>query len=291
MRIRLLLLALLSAAVACTPVRRGGGGGGGGDDDDSGDDDDASGDDDDATGDDDDATGDDDDDSTAGDDDDATPGGSEAIADDTWAVDLANGTWVEPAGVGGLFSSFFGDQWLLFSVQDAPTSNFSTGAVHVVTGAGTGTSSSIEQDPCVETTRATAGNDGAWNTGDDDPGLWAQPTLSFGPADGAFGDNGVSLTGVLITASFNGSFSSFSNGTLDAEIDARDLTGLIETEDPEEVCELFEQTAAVTCSSCQSDGQPYCIPVAIVDLTGFPAFSGPLDELTAADVANDPFCE
>jgi len=287
--LRSVLLLVLLLAVGCTPIR-GGSNGRSGDDAASAtgdDDDDATADDDDATGDDDDdATGDDDDDAT-GDDDDAT-GGDDALADDVWAADIANGTWVQPSGVGPLFASFFAGQWLLFDVVPAPTSNFNSGAVHVVLGTGTGESSTVEQDLCVTTSRPTAGNDGNWGTGDDDPAAWGQPQLTLGPADIGFGSDGMPIGDATMTAVFNSQFSSFSGGTLAGEIDARDLEGMIGST-PQEICDLFQQTAGVQCEPC-SDGQVLCIPIEIEDLTGFPVFSAPMEERTEADVASDPNC-
>ena len=262
--LRFLLLLLLAFGIACTPVRRGSNGGGGGDDDDSagdddddatGDDDDATGGDDDATGDDDDATGDDDD--ATGDDDDAAPlSNPNDIIGNTYSLDLANATWVQPPGVGSLLSAF-----LEGTLAVSPLSTSSLGSGYVELRIGTWTDSG-NQDECAIT--------------EDADGDWINPLADVGPTTMQFG--AFPLQDGVIAPVF-GSATSIIDGTFGGTIDARDIYLEAGMESPQEVCDLFSQTLGVPCVPC-SDGQQLCIDLLVEDLTGSRVSTSALYEVT-----------
>ncbi|MCO4769798.1 MAG: hypothetical protein KDA24_07175 [Deltaproteobacteria bacterium] len=264
--LRFLLLVLLSLAVGCAPLRRGSGRGGGSDDDDS-----ASADDDDATGDDDDATSDDDDDATSDDDDDDDDDDGAPIPNEddilgvTFALNLENATWVEPAGVGPLLVGQLEND---IGFSPLPSSNLGGNDIELRLGAlelGGG------QDPCIETSTSN--------------GDWANPTADV--SGGVILLGGFPLDPASLVIVF-GSTSSIIDGSLSGTTDMRNLYADVGLGSPDELCDLLVSVGS-TCAPC-SDGQSYCLDFEIEDLTGSIALELPLQARTEADVDSDPNC-
>jgi hypothetical protein len=67
------------------------------------------------------------------------------------------------------------------------------------------------------------------------------------------------------------------------------LEDLLGVSDPDEVCDLM-RGFGVECGACSADGEPYCIDIEIQDITA-QGYTGALEEITSADVDDNPDCQ
>ena len=186
-----------------------------------------------------------------------------------FALDLANGNWVAPAGVGPLIGSSLAGNQLLVS----PTA---VGTTDIDLLAALGRNN--VQDPC----SASATLAGASWT---DPSFdAAAPSLSL-----AFVGTPVELADVEMTGSFLPDGSALGQSEISGTLDTRTLGALFGLGSaPSAVCDLVA-AFGVSCVAC-ADGGPYCLWVDVQGVGGPHLPYGALLERTAADIADYSSC-
>ncbi len=184
-------------------------------------------------------------------------------------IDLEGATWVEPAGVGTLLSGSLTELYL-------SVTSVSASSIDMIAAVGDGSGS---QDTC-EPTNAFPPADFTEN-----------PFFQLGPADISFDAAGYSvpITDLKLSGQFKSDGSAIEDGTLQGQLDIRDLADLIGdllgTSDPASICGLLSAFGA-ECDSCSGDGQPYCLSVLITDIEG-PQYVAGIDEIEMADCHPD----
>jgi hypothetical protein len=189
-----------------------------------------------------------------------------------YALDVANGQWLEPVGVGTILASQLGDTQIFVSVDEvAPTSITMLGAI------GSGNA----QDLC-------------------------SPTIPFPPA--VYADPYFELQSPLLplvvagfvieiqdldmSGAISPSADRIQGASLAGSVDTRPLGAAFDLgTEPGAVCE-FVATFNVECEPCGGDAaQPYCLSV-LVENIGAPAVAGlTLEPREEADIAADPDCQ
>ena len=192
----------------------------------------------------------------------------------TYNVDLASATFVEPPGVGPILQSQIGDIAMLFSLQ--PESDFSPSAqpgLQIVGAYGDvidPVNNVVEQEPCMETIGFTMGVDGEIGTADDTPASWNNPTVELGPTDLEFFLQGIETTmqDVVITGTFHPDGGDSRGGVLAGKVDTRPLAPELDPEGGDDaICNLFEDTIGIECEPCRDDGtEPFCLSILAVDV-------------------------
>ncbi len=177
-----------------------------------------------------------------------TPGGDPVaceLTDRAYILDIVNATVVEPAGVGALLTSSLESDFLM----------------------------GIE---------AVDGDEIDINWAEDGGGFaeclpleatFNDPCFVLGPESMELTVSGTSVVvdNFVVAGCFESDCASFRDGLLAGEIDIRNMTdlmkGLTGTDDPDTICALLSSFGA-SCGSCRSDGEPYCLPLRVEDITG-----------------------
>lgn len=179
-------------------------------------------------------------------------GGPTTLQGRTFSLDLGDATWLEPGGVAPLLTLFF-DAPVLIGV---PLSNDDTLHLNLALGYETD-GGEVLQDPV-------------------EPAV-PFPLVDFGSqpyfeADVPTVD--LDFSGVRIPVhefAFSGTFSPDGNriggGTVSGIGDTRFAGPLLGSTDFDEVC-VTAAGLGVQCGPCPTDGEPYCLPVSIVDVEG-----------------------
>jgi hypothetical protein len=180
----------------------------------------------------------------------------------TYAVNLGDGHFVEPAGVGDLIGSLLTNNVLISITAQAETSLEVRGGISE--------EGNTNQDYCSQSLEDFPSVDFTQNPYFEIPE--GDVLLSVAGYDVPI--NAFSLSG---TFSEDGSY--FGGATVSGELDARDvgalLGDLIDDTSPDEVCNLL-LGFGVTCATCSSDGSPYCLNL-IVDRLEAQGSSGALE--------------
>jgi hypothetical protein len=193
----------------------------------------------------------------------------------TYAVDLSSGNFVQPAGVGDLIGGLLENNILIGVTGATETSMSLIGALSV---AGT-----VDQDTCQETLDIP------------DADFSSNPYFEIDASEGieisAAGVT-VGLDSLFISGTFAADGTYFGGGELVGELDVRKLAPLLEdliqSDDPQEACNLL-LGFGVTCEPCTSDTQPYCIALEVNGLVADDTEKA-LDPKTAEDVDADESC-
>lgn len=206
----------------------------------------------------------------------AIDGGNESIVGKTYALDISSGSFVEPAGVGDLIGGLLENK-ILIGVTSVENDQMSIrGAISK--GATT------DQDMCTETLEEFPAAD-----------FSTSPYFEIPKEDVTLSVAGFTATiyGLEVTGTFSSDASYFGGGTLQGELDARQILPLLgdaglDAETPEEVCGLL-LGFGVSCVECQSDSEPLCVRLVVerlvADDTGVE-----LVPLTADDIAASAEC-
>ncbi len=177
--------------------------------------------------------------------------GPSALRGRTWALELADADWVEPAGVSGLFRANI-DAPVLVGVQWADAR-----ALDLLGAQGAVDAGKVVQDPDLAT--------------------WALPNADFArsPRFSAFADRvvldilGVSVPveGFTLEGTFSADGARIGDGALRGRLDTRDAGALLQAGDrPDAVCNLAS-TVGLSCIPC-ADGLPFCMDADLRDLGG-----------------------
>ena len=206
-------------------------------------------------------------------------------------LDLGSATFVEPAGVGALLQGFLVDVYVIFNATD--DSDLANGDMHIVGAVGELDGGDIVQDTCNETLPFTAGPDGETGTGDDVPASWQNPDMELQANALELSVQGVNATiqDLFISAKFHPELTGFVGGTFAGKIDTRALVGLLDSEDPNAICDLVEETVGITCEDC-GGGENFCLGVRAEDVSGnyLSNIAGGLTLRSCADIIDDASC-
>ncbi len=171
----------------------------------------------------------------------------EDLADDTFAVDLANATWISPEGGEDVVKDFFGGAFLI-GVQAVSELELDTlGASGQAT-----TSGSWQQDPCYATI-------------DFDPvDFTNNPYFVLEAEEMRFTVQGTEA--IIYDAEITGGLTDdeIVDGTFEGEIDMRDYRAQFGS-DP---CAALESFLGIECTICTSDGEEQCLFLQAVDVEG-----------------------
>ena len=169
------------------------------------------------------------------------------LTDQAYLIDLTKARFVEPAGVADLLLGNLTNSVLLGVSDYTDASNLDIiGAIS--------TSGTTEQDFCTPSLDFTGVD------------FSSDPTFTLGPADTELVVQGYSIkiNSLEIGGTFSSDCSYFGGGSLAGELDARELAPLLlellDTDDPDYICQLL-QGFSVTCGPCTSDSQPYCLSI------------------------------
>ena len=215
-----------------------------------------------------------------------------ALINRAYLIDLANATFTQPPGVGSLLQGFMADTYLL--IQPAADSDLPNGEMHVMGAIGELDGGDVVQDWCAETLGWTAGSDGIVGTADDTPADWDNPVMTLEADELGFDVQGVTTTieDLLLTAVFASDGASYVGGVFEGTIDTRGLVGLLDSEDPNAICDLVADTVGVSCTDC-GGGEIYCLDVEAEDVGGtwLSNLFGGLTERTCSDIIDDSSCD
>ncbi len=206
-------------------------------------------------------------------------------------IDLASATFVEPAGVGALLQGYLTDTYILFNAT--ADSDLAGGEMHVLGATGELDGGDIEQDWCAETLPFTYGPDAIAGTSDDEPADWQNPTMDLTAGELALSMQGVDtvIQDLQITATFHPQLSDFVGGTFAGLIDTRSMIGLLDSEDPNAMCDLVQSTVGVSCVDC-GDGEEFCLQLVAENVSG--SWQSQISGITprsCADIILDNSCE
>ncbi len=206
----------------------------------------------------------------------AIDGGNEAIVGKTYALDISSGSFVEPAGVGDLIGGLLENK-ILIGITSVEND------VMTVRGA-ISDGSTTDQDMCTETLEE-------FPTAD----FSTSPYFEIPKEDVTLSVAGFTATiyGLEVTGTFSSDATYFGGGTLQGELDARQILPLLgdaglDAETPEEVCGLL-LGFGVSCVECQSDSEPLCVRLVVERLVAEDT-GVELVPLTADDIAANAEC-
>mgnify|MGYP000117590126 CR=1 FL=1 len=187
--------------------------------------------------------------------------GSAAVADPSglvdrgYTLDLKDGRFVAPDGIGAPLQSLLEVRLLLgVTAVDATTLSLRAGAEDAKAGA---------QDLAASTT-------------DLNPATFADPYFEVSQELLPLVIEGdpIDVTDLTISGSFASDGSSIDGFRLSGVIDTRDLTEAVGVEGPDGVCNLFSASFNVQCQDCPNGEGTYCINLVVADLplpeTGYP---------------------
>lgn len=178
-------------------------------------------------------------------------GGPESMLDRTWAVNLSDATWIEPAGFGAILSLYF-DRPLLLGTQSADGSTIDF-----------------------------LGAQGYYDRDGNTKQIMSQYTWEYPPAafdESPFvrvtadvvtiklGDAGIDLWNFALEGTFSADGSTLGGGRASGLGDTRNLGPILELgEEPGAVCDLVSGMG-ITCIPCPDD-QPYCLTLSAIDVS------------------------
>lgn len=192
------------------------------------------------------------------------------VVGDTFALDIAAGEWVEPAGVGALLASQIGDTQILMS-----PSAIAGSSIEAIVAIG----SANAQDLCSPTI-------------DLPPASWQDPTFSLSTPLLPLSVSGftILIEDVELSGSFAPDGSRIEGGLLSGLVDTRPLGevfGLGTGYDA--VCDLVS-AFGVSCITCSDGSGDYCLSL-LVDNVSAPLLPATtLVERTEDDILADPSC-
>lgn len=175
-----------------------------------------------------------------------------ALVDASFELDLTRATWVQPEGGESVFRSLF-EGLLLLGVEAADDTS-----IDLIAGVGQEIDEeTILQDPCFE-------------TADFEPADFRNnPYATVGPTTLTLDVQGIPapLQGVTVTGAFTDGGAALSGGTLDAEMDVRDVAASIGYS-ADDVCDLLSAFVGIDCVACSADAEAYCVALELTDVEG-----------------------
>lgn len=181
---------------------------------------------------------------------------SASVEGQTWAMDLADATFVEPSGLGGMLSLLDSTVLLVHVVKER-----STRLNMVMTLAG----SDGQQDPCERIVDLPGAE---WSTN-------PEFVIDENEMEIMVGGAPLILEGALFSGIVSGDGSGWSDGVIAGLADTRDLPASLSEDLGMDVCDMVELVGG-RCESCPGDGVNACFELEIEHITAEP-FSGGFD--------------
>lgn len=177
-------------------------------------------------------------------------GFADKVDQKTYALELQKASIDQPAGVGGLISDQL-PEYILMQVLSADSSSIQFMGALAIDG-----SDPIEQDTCTATLPFPSAD------------FSGQPAFSVGPQDTVLAVGGYSATlySMELAANFTADGSAIENGTLNGQLDMREVAELLGYS-PDTACSLLSAFGA-PCEACPSDGGAYCVTIVASNLNG-----------------------
>jgi len=196
------------------------------------------------------------------------------LTGDAYALDLQDGRFVHPEGVGDLLGQYLTTD-VLVGVQGIDGTT-----LHMVGAIGAQDADPPTQDMCAETIPFPDAD-----FGDD-------PFFQVGPATTTINVQGYSITidDLLISGAFASDGSAITGAVLSGSIDTRPLVPLLdENGEPDAICQLAA-SIGVTCEDCQDGSGAFCLSLYVDNITAA-KINGSIVPMTVEDVdCTDPAC-
>ncbi len=196
------------------------------------------------------------------------------LVGNTYFLDVADGNFVSPPGVGPLIQQQLETGAMFLGVTRATASEIEfIGAVF--------DEDTNAQDMCSETVTFA------------DPGDFTQnPSFSIDDASADVQVEGINYTieSAMLTGTFSPDESQILNVIVGGVMDTRPLVPLIGGGNPNDVCDLV-MTFGVSCVPCPDGTGSFCLQVQVDSLQGELVPSVTIVEVTEADVLADPACD
>jgi hypothetical protein len=193
-----------------------------------------------------------------------------SLRNNVYSVDLTEGRWVQPYGIGPIMNALLVGVEILVSPTDVSTTIDMRGAL----GDGNGNQDLCE--PSVEFPQAAF----------EDPSFSVEtPRLDLSVGDTAAGIDDFTLTG-----SFAPDGSTLEGVTVGGSIDTRALVPLIDGSSDAAFCQEIDVTLHVSCEECADQSGPYCLALLIDSITAEQVGSQGLDIRTAGQIQSDGNC-
>jgi len=200
----------------------------------------------------------------------APVGDGSSLVGNVYALDIADGQWVQPPGVGGLLASQLGDTQILVSPQDVTAAD-----ITMIGGIG----SAGAQDECSPTIPFPAAN-------------FSDPFFSIDAPELPLSIAGITIN--IKNLSLSGAFapdgSRIQGATLGGQVDTSALGAAFGLgTDPDSVCQLVS-TFGVSCEDCPDGSGTYCLTVYVDNVGADKVAGGTLVEITQDDIDANPNC-
>jgi len=199
-----------------------------------------------------------------------------SLSGKTYVLDLANGNFVEPAGVGPLLQTQLTVDILI------GVTNASATEVEMMGALGAEGVSPPEQDTCQETIDFPTAAD-----------FSANPYFSVGPDTTTLSVQGMEIIvdDLEISGAFAPDGSYIAGATMAGAVDTRPLVGLIDPEGSDNtICDLVA-TFGVACEPCTDGSGDFCLNLLVTEMSAEELTGTSLVTRSADDIAADASCE
>ncbi|MCP4808283.1 MAG: hypothetical protein GY884_23320, partial [Proteobacteria bacterium] len=186
-----------------------------------------------------------------------------------YRVDLTSGRVRIPVGVGSILKSYMEDSATLLEVADIDGSDLELRAAPI-------DDDTDEQDMCASVADMPTAD------------FSDSPYFQAGPTDVVMDIAGMSIEmhNQILAGTFAPDGSYIGGMRFSGEIDTRGMADLVGGKGPETICDLVAGFG-VSCITCSSDGQPYCMETEIVDVEA-ERENGSLVETSRYGTCDDP---
>lgn len=168
------------------------------------------------------------------------------VGEAAYAIDITDGTWLEPEGAGSWISYLFSG-YILLGVED-----ISEDEVDVILGVGEESrAGEVEQDLCTQTV------DFDPVSFEEDPYFEAEAEVLYVTAEGYT----AGLYFPYLRTAFTPGGLGLGDGMITGQMDMRDV------EESGSYCD-YVAYLGWECVSCETDGEPYCLDIHVEDLEG-----------------------
>ena len=197
-------------------------------------------------------------------------------------TDFASALFLEPQGLGSLLQGQLSDTYMLCDLLPGTEFGASSQPGLLYRFAVGDDNGGVEQELCEETT----------SLGSSDAGTWEDPFFSIEvPGSLTMSMQGVDMVieEVTMTGAYSEDGDAIGGGTFEGLLDTRSLNELLNSEDPNAMCDLLLETAGVECEACP-DGDVYCVQYYAINVQASLLPGVTIVDRTATEIANDPAC-
>ena len=161
----------------------------------------------------------------------------------TFAINPADGTWVEPEGFADYLQDYLPEMYILLGVSEVNEESLDA----TMTMGDLADDGTISQDPCVTTTTYP------------DVDFQQAPYFTVGPQDMTMSYSGRDFTlhDTYLLAAFSGDANTLGDATLSKSVDTREFS--------DNICTILGYVG-YDCKACSTDGEYKCIDIVVEDL-------------------------